>query len=272
MDIKELPKRITLEDVLHSHRWILELIDEFGMEIPDDIDGREFKKYWEQYCDHPSYATNYYFAETIRKGLNKYFLGKDKEVNECGAQGGATPASVGGMGDIVLPGGDSAGSGDLPLPTGGVYKQVQPFDQFIKKAGWKKKKKKFKGKPTKNGDIYAYVDDFKTYAKRIGHIDESKLTEDDYLHGFCYQWVFENYEDGDEIFVMTDYDPDIKDYALLHCGLMRDGKFVDVRGEMETKEEVLEPFDYSNELDIEILNLEEFKYFCRDFGLDISHK
>lgn len=267
MDIKELPKRITLEDVLHSHRWILELIDEFGMEIPDDIDGREFKKYWEQYREHPSYATNYYFAEEIRKGLNKYFLGKDKEVNECGVQGGATPASVGGMGDVVLPSGDSAGSGDLPLPTGGVYKQVQPFDQFIKKAGWKKKKKKFKGKPTKNGDIYAYVDDFKTYAKRIGHIDESKLEDDDYLHGFCYQWVFDNYRDGDEIFVMTDYDPDIKDTALLHCGLMRDGKFIDVRGEMDTKEEVLEPFDYSNELDIELLNMDEFKIFCKDFGL-----
>lgn len=167
-----MPKSITLDDVLHSRRRILELIDEFGMEIPDDIDGREFKKYWKQYCEHSHYTTNYHFAEAIRKGLNKYFLGKNKEVNECdGVPGGATPMNVGGMGDVVLPGSGSPGSADIPLPgpTGGVYTQVQPFDQFIKKAKWKKKKKKFKGEKTPNGKIYSYVDDFKTYAKKIKH-------------------------------------------------------------------------------------------------------
>ena len=91
------------------------------------------------------------------------------EINECdGVPGGATPMNVGGMGDIMLPGSGSPGSGDIPLPgpTGGVYLQVQPFDQFIKKSKWKKRKKRFKGKTTPNSDIYSYVDDFKTYAKR----------------------------------------------------------------------------------------------------------
>lgn len=94
------------------------------------------------------------------------------EMNECdGVPGGATPMNVGGMGDVVLPGSGSPGSADIPLPnpTGGVYTQVQPFDQFIKKAKWKKKKKKFKGEKTPNGKIYSYVDDFKTYAKKIKH-------------------------------------------------------------------------------------------------------
>lgn len=94
---------------------------------------------------------------------------KEKNISECdGVPNGATPMNVGGMGDIVIPGGGSPGSGDIPLPgpTGRVYTQVQPFDQFIKKSKWKKKKKKFKGKTTPNGDIYSYVDDFKTYAKR----------------------------------------------------------------------------------------------------------
>lgn len=179
MDTKKLPKNITLDDVLHHRRCILELIDEFGIEVPDDIDGREFKKYWEQYCVHPHYTTNYYFAETIRKGLNKYFLGKNKEVNECGVQGGATPMNVGGMGDIILPGSGSPGSGDIPLPspTGVVYKQIQPFDQFTKK-NWKNrkiKKPKRKRRLEKNSDaehtpnapIYDYIDDFKTYTQRI---------------------------------------------------------------------------------------------------------
>ncbi len=73
---------------------------------------------------------------------------KEININECdGVPNGATPMNVGGMGDIVLPGSGSPGSGDIPLPgpTGTVYTQVQPFDQFIKKSKWKKKKKKFKG-------------------------------------------------------------------------------------------------------------------------------
>lgn len=93
----------------------------------------------------------------------------EKNINECdGVSGGATPMNVGGMGDIMLPGSGSPGSGDIPLhgPTGGVYLQVQPFDQFIKKAKWKKRKKKFKGKTTPNDDIYSYVNDFKTYVER----------------------------------------------------------------------------------------------------------
>ena len=104
-------------------------------------------------------------------------------VTECtGVQGGATPANVGGMGDIVLPGGEpgsgSPGSGDIPLPspTGKVYTQVQPFDQFIKKnlKNGKIKKSKRKRRLEKNSDaehtpnapVYDYVDDFRTYAQR----------------------------------------------------------------------------------------------------------
>ena len=96
---------------------------------------------------------------------------EEKNINECGISGGATPMNVGGMGDVSFPSNGEVGSGDIPLPspTGVVYKQVQPFDQFIKSAKWKRKKKKFKGKRTPNSDIYSYVDDFKTYAKRIQH-------------------------------------------------------------------------------------------------------
>ena len=101
------------------------------------------------------------------------------KINECGIQGGATPMNVGGMGDIILPGSGSPGSGDIPLPspTGVVYKQIQPFDQFIKK-NWKNrkiKKSKRKRRLEKNSDaehtpnapIYDYIDDFRTYTQRI---------------------------------------------------------------------------------------------------------
>ena len=101
------------------------------------------------------------------------------KINECGIQGGTTPMNVGGMGDIILPGSGSPGSGDIPLPspTGVVYKQIQPFDQFIKK-NWKNrkiKKSKRKRRLEKNSDaehtpnapIYDYIDDFRTYTQRI---------------------------------------------------------------------------------------------------------
>lgn len=178
---EKLPKKITLDDILNRKRWILELVDTFGMEIPEDIDGHDFKKVWDRWVDRGG-ESNYYFAEVLRKGLNKYLIEKNKEVNECGVQGGATPANVGGMGDIVLPGGEpgsgSPGSGDIPLPspTGKVYTQVQPFDQFIKKNWKNKKMKKSKRKRrleknsdaehTPNDSVYDYVDDFRTYIQR----------------------------------------------------------------------------------------------------------
>lgn len=81
------------------------------------------------------------------------------------------------MGAISLPGelGDK-GSGDLPSPTGKVYKQVMPFDSFVKSPEWKKRKKKkhvqttpdspyYKHSP--NPPEYKHVYDFKEYIKRV---------------------------------------------------------------------------------------------------------
>jgi len=87
---------------------------------------------------------------------------------------------------------------------------------------------------------------------------------DEYLHGSCHLWVLDNYRPGDKIFVMTDFDYDINGYALVHCGLLRNGKYVDVRGEMDSEKEVLDEFDYGPELDIEIMNLVQFKKYCKE--------
>lgn len=91
----------------------------------------------------------------------------EKNLNEC--EGGApctiSFGDIAGMGDITFPGelGEGEpGSGDLPLPSGKLYKQVAPFDTFLKS---KKKRKKLK-KHTPNTIYYAYVDDFKTYVDR----------------------------------------------------------------------------------------------------------
>lgn len=105
------------------------------------------------------------------------------DLNECdGVPGGLTPADVGGMGSAYFPGPNGEpGSGDLPLPTGIVYKQVAPFDTFIKMRRPKKnKKKKFRKEDelcvhSENPPIYSHVDDFRDYVDRTyNNIDKRK--------------------------------------------------------------------------------------------------
>ena len=103
--------------------------------------------------------------------------------------------------------------------------------------------------------------------KKFGEFIKEDFEDEDYLHGQCHQWVLDNYKPGDQIFVMTDYDYDINGYALVHCGLFRNGKYIDVSGEKNTEEEVLDDFDYGPELETEIMDLDQFKEFCKDYKL-----
>lgn len=93
------------------------------------------------------------------------------------------------------------------------------------------------------------------------------MSYDEYLHGFCHQWVLDNFRPGDKIFVMTDYDYDIDDYALVHCGLIRNGKYLDVRGVMNSEQEVLDEFDYGPELEIQIMDKKQFLEYCKENNL-----
>ena len=94
-----------------------------------------------------------------------------KTMNECGASGCLTFGDVSGMGDITLPGDNPnngydgvRGSGDLPMPSAGVYTQVAPLT-LIKKKKYKNKKKK-KPHHTPNPSMYDYVDDYLDYVDR----------------------------------------------------------------------------------------------------------
>ena len=105
----------------------------------------------------------------IQEFIDKYL----SNINECdGVPGGLTPVDVGGMGPAYFPGPNGEpGSGDLPSPTGIVYKQVAPFDTFIKIKKQKKKKKKFRKEDelcahSPNAKVYDYVDDFRDYVDR----------------------------------------------------------------------------------------------------------
>ena len=126
------------------------------------------------YC-HEHSKTN----ESIWSDMQDKYL---SNINECdGVPGGLTPADVGGMGPAYFPGPNGEpGSGDLPSPTGIVYKQVAPFDSFIKIRKQKKKKKKFRKEDepcvhSENPPIYSHVDDFRDYVDRTyDNIDKKK--------------------------------------------------------------------------------------------------
>ena len=114
----------------------------------------------------------------IQEFMDKYL----SNINECdGVPGGLTPADVGGMGPAYFPGPNGEpGSGDLPSPTGIVYKQVAPYTMFIKDIKKKKKKKKFRKEDepcahSENPPIYSHVDDFRDYVDRVyNQIDKIK--------------------------------------------------------------------------------------------------
>ena len=114
----------------------------------------------------------------IQEFMDKYL----SNINECdGVPGGLTPADVGGMGPAYFPGPNGEpGSGDLPSPTGIVYKQVAPFDSFIKIRKQKKKKKKFRkgDEPCAKYDnhpVCKHIDDFRDYVDRTyDNIDKKK--------------------------------------------------------------------------------------------------
>lgn len=96
-----------------------------------------------------------------------------KKIDECDCvspNGGAVFGDVPGMGDITFPGEcGEKGSGDLPMPSGKLYKQVMPFDSFVKVPKKKKKRKLEKhsdAEHTPNAPMYDYVDDFRTYVER----------------------------------------------------------------------------------------------------------
>ena len=117
-------------------------------------------------------------CKDIQEFMDKYL----SNINECdGVPGGLTPADVGGMGPAYFPGPNGEpGSGDLPSPTGIVYKQVAPFDSFIKIRKQKKKKKKFRKEDEPcakydNHPVCKHIDDFRDYVDRVyNQIDRKK--------------------------------------------------------------------------------------------------
>lgn len=82
-----------------------------------------------------------------------------KECDGCSPNGGLVSGDISGMGEITFPEDGNPGSGDIPLPSGHLYRQIAPFSEFVRK---RKKKKGTKSETS----VFNSLEDFETYISK----------------------------------------------------------------------------------------------------------
>lgn len=73
--------------------------------------------------------------------------------------------------------------------------------------------------------------------------DQVSYEEYCYLHGFCNDWVYNNFKDGDKILLLYALNEEFTVEHLIHCCLIRNGLYVDVRGETDDWNKMIDGFD-----------------------------
>lgn len=101
-----------------------------------------------------------------------------------------------------------------------------------------------------------------------GNVVKESGEDNESLHGMCHQWAWDNWQEGDSFFTLTEWDDDLEQEALLHCGLIRNGVFIDAQVQSTNIDDILENFDYGD-FDFQAMGRDEFKDFCIDFGLPL---
>ena len=97
--------------------------------------------------------------------------------------------------------------------------------------------------------------------------DLEKLKLDIYLHGLCHEWVKDNYKENDKAIIISEFNEDFGVTTLIHCCILRDNKFIDVRGETDDINEILEPFDY---FDYEMFSYNDLETFLEMINILIN--
>lgn len=80
------------------------------------------------------------------------------------------------------------------------------------------------------------------------------------LYDESHLWVRQNYQKGDECFVIIKYNEQKKARSLVHAYLLRD-KFLDVRGGTDDFDKIIEPFDCGDYETFGFNTLEQFINF-----------
>lgn len=71
------------------------------------------------------------------------------------------------------------------------------------------------------------------------HEDDGNI---EYLHGICHEWVIENAMRHDKYVLITETREN--KICIMHCCILRNGKYVDVRGETSSFNDIIDAFDY----------------------------
>ena len=95
---------------------------------------------------------------------------------------------------------------------------------------------------------------------------------EDFLHGNCQQWVIDNFRQGDIIVVIQEWDWEIDETCLAHALLKRNGRYLDVRGFMDTMDEVLEEFDCDDSDVLYYDKLDDFISYLDDMEIPYTTK
>jgi hypothetical protein len=95
-------------------------------------------------------------------------------------------------------------------------------------------------------------------------------TQTRYLHGNCQDWVKTHFKEGDKALVSLELNEETGTNYLIHCCIIRDGSYIDVRGITDDFDYVLEGFDYYNHEKFEFDNLEDFIKFINNLGVDFE--
>ena len=117
---------------------------------------------------------------------------------------------------------------------------------------------------SRNGDINMWCEglDFNEWEEKY----DGKKTID-YLHGNCDKWVTEHYQDGDKCIAILEEREDIDKMCLMHSCLLRNGNYVDIRGETDDFMKVIEAFDYGEFEIAEYDTIEEFNILMKKLGI-----
>ena len=84
------------------------------------------------------------------------------------------------------------------------------------------------------------------------------------LHGDCPEFVKENYQEGDKIICVLEWDENVSRECLMHSFLNREKQFIDVRGTTRNFDDVMDAFDFGEYREIELTNLNDFVEFLEN--------
>jgi hypothetical protein len=91
-----------------------------------------------------------------------------------------------------------------------------------------------------------------------------------YLYGYCHQWVINHYQEGDKCVALLESREGFNTMCLMHACLIRDGKYLDIRGATSHLYDILEAFDWGDYEVVECDDLDSFKDILK--GINIEYE